>query len=55
MSGAGHKPDPGNATGGQWPAGTEAAFSMRGTLLRKNLMTALLLAPATLWLVVFLV
>ncbi|TIO18644.1 MAG: ABC transporter permease, partial [Mesorhizobium sp.] len=28
---------------------------MRGSLLRKNLLTALLLAPATLWLVVFLV
>ena len=55
MNKTGHKPDPDNVTGGQMSAGTEAAFSMRGNLLRKNLLTALLLAPATLWLVVFLV
>ena len=37
------------------PAGSQPAFPMRRSLFRKNLVTALLLAPAALWLVVFLV
>lgn len=37
------------------PVGSQPAFPMRRSLFRKNLVTALLLAPAALWLVVFLV